>query len=135
MSDAGRIARGVLGVIVLIIIVVVVNGWWGEYRRGDAPVPSAEATSTPEPAPEEPAAEGEEPAAETPEASGATVIVLIEGLNFRKEPSREGELIRGLTRGTRLEHIETVDAWYRVKDESGVEGYVSSSPQYTELQQ
>jgi hypothetical protein len=135
MSDVGRIARGVFGVIVLIIIVVLVNGWWGEYRRGDAPVTPAEATSTPQPTPEQPAAEGEEPAAETPAASGATVIVLIEGLNFRKEPSREGELIRGLTRGTRLVHIETVDAWYRVKDESGVEGYVSASPQYTELQQ
>jgi hypothetical protein len=120
---------------VLIILVVLVNGWWGEYRRGDAPVSPAEATSTPEPGTEQPAAEGEEPEEETPEASGGTVIVLIEGLNFRKEASREGELIRGLTRGTRLEHIETLDGWYRVKDDSGVEGYVSSSPQYTELQQ
>lgn len=136
MSDIGRIARGVFGVVVLILLVVLVNGWWGEYRRGDAPVaPEAESTATPEAEAEEPASEAEgEPAEEPSEPSAQTVVVLIEGLNFRKEPSREGELIRGLGRGTRLEYVEKIDGWYRVRDESGVEGYVSASPQYTELQ-
>ncbi len=139
MSDVGRVARGAAGVVVLILLVVLVNGWWREYRRGDAPVaPQPEATSTPEPAPEseEPAGEGGgEPADEGAEPSGATVVVLIEGLNFRKEPSREGELIRGLNRGTELVYLETVDGWYRVRTEDGTEGFVSASPQYTEVRQ
>jgi hypothetical protein len=134
MSDVGRIARAVLGVVVLVGLVFLVNSWWGDYRRGDAPAVVTETTATPDGAADAPAESGEE-SAEEPAAGGATVIVLIEGLNFRKEPSREGELIRGLSRGTRLEHLGTADAWHHVRDDAGVEGYVSASEQYTEVQQ
>jgi len=139
MSGVGRVARGAAGVAVLILLLVLVNGWWRDYRRGEAPVsPQAEATSTPQPSPEseQPPAEGaEQPTGQEAGSSGATVVVLIEGLNFRKEPSREGELIRGLGKGTQLVYLETVDGWYRVRSEDGTEGYVSASPQYTEVRQ
>jgi hypothetical protein len=134
MSGVGRVARAAVGVIVLLGLVFLVNNWWGDYRRGDPPDVVAETTPTPEGAPETPAEPGEVPA-EEPAASGATVNVLIEGLNFRKEPSREGELIRGLNRGTRLELLGTADGWHHVRDDAGVEGYVSASEQYTEVQQ
>lgn len=130
MSGVGRIARAALGVVVLLALVFLVNGWWSDYRRGEAPVvPVAETTPTPD------GAAAEESADEPPVATSATVVVLIEGLNFRKEPSREGELIRGLGRGTRLQHLGTSDGWHHVRDDNGVEGYVSASPQYTEVQQ
>jgi hypothetical protein len=138
MSDVGRIARAVLGVFVLVGLVFLVNSWWGDYRRGDSPAVVTETTATPDGATDAPAESGEESAeesAEEPATSGGTVIVLIEGLNFRREPSREGELIRGLSRGTRLEHLGTADAWHHVRDDAGVEGYVSASEQYTEVQQ
>lgn len=135
MRDAGRVARAIVGVVVLALIFVLVNSWWREYRRSDAPEkPAAETTSTPE-AGEEGGKEGEKPAeGQTPADAKSTVVVLIEGLNFRKEPSRDGALIRGLSRGTRLVLLETVDGWHHVKDDAGVEGYVSSSSQYTEVQ-
>ncbi|MFU8890182.1 MAG: SH3 domain-containing protein [Anaerosomatales bacterium] len=134
MMDVGRIARAALGVVVLLALVFLVNTWWGDFRRGEPPAVVGETTTTPggdAETPEEPAddADGEEPA-----ASEATVVVLIEGLNFRREPSREGELIRGLSRGTRLEYLETNDGWHHVRDDDGVEGYVSASEQYTEVQ-
>jgi hypothetical protein len=135
MSNVGRVARAVFGVVVLIGLVFLVNSWWGDYRRGDPPAVVTETTATPDGAAEAPAESGEESADEQPAASGATVLVLIEGLNFRKEPSREGELIRGLSRGTRLEHLGTADGWHHVRDDAGVEGYVSASEQYTEVQQ
>ncbi|MBE0416271.1 MAG: SH3 domain-containing protein [Coriobacteriia bacterium] len=137
MSGVGRIARAALGVVVLLALVFLVNGWWSDYRRGEAPVvPVAETTPTPDgAAAEDSAAPPAESADEPPVVTSATVVVLIEGLNFRKEPSREGGLIRGLGRGTRLQHLGTSDGWHHVRDDNGVEGYVSASPQYTEVQQ
>ncbi|MDY0087285.1 MAG: SH3 domain-containing protein [Coriobacteriia bacterium] len=136
MRDAGRVGRAIAGVIVLVLIFVLVNGWWRDYRRGEAPEkPAEETTSTPEAETEGDKAE-EKPAEAKPDATAkGTVVVLIEGLNFRKEPSRDGTLIRGLSRGTRLVLLETVDGWHHVKDDTGVVGYVSSSTQYTEVQQ
>lgn len=141
MSRTPRVLRGAAGLIVLLVLVVVVNGWWREYQRGPEPVaPPAETTPTPDgaagaetPAAGEAPAGGDAPpaATEQPRPSGQEVVVLIDGLNFRREPSRAGELIRGLDRGTRLEHVQTADGWHRVRAEDGVEGYVSANPQYT----
>lgn len=136
MRDPGRIARGIAGVVVLVLIFVLVNGWWRQYRQPESSeAPSAETTATVEPETEGEKPEGAPEGEKAQEASGSSVVVLIEGLNFRKEPSREGELIRGLARGTRLVHLTTQDGWHHVKDDKGVEGYVSASPQYTEVQQ
>lgn len=141
MSHLPRVLRAAAGVAVLFALLVVVNGWWRDYQRGVDPVdPPSEATQTPDgaaggEAPAAPPAEGETPAErEEPQPSGQEVVVLIDGLNFRKQPSREGELIRGLGRGSRLAHLETADGWHRVRDEDGVEGYVSASPQYTKVE-
>ncbi|HET6497975.1 MAG TPA: SH3 domain-containing protein [Coriobacteriia bacterium] len=138
MSGMPGVVRGALGVVVLVALLIVVNGWWREYREDGASVASpSEATQTPDAAPgseaEAPPAAEEAPA-EAPQPSGQEVVVLIEGLNFREEPSRDGELIRGLGRGTRLTHLQTADGWHRVKDADGVEGYVSANPQYTEIE-
>ncbi len=134
MSSASRIGRAVAGIAVLLVLVMLVNGWWRDYR-GDAPpvAPVEETTPTPDGVAEEPEDETDE-APDEAESAG-TVVVLIEGLNFRREPSRDGELIRGFGRGTRLEYLDTVEGWYHVRDEQGVEGYVSASPQYTELEE
>lgn len=135
MREAGRLARAVLGVFVLLVLFVLVNSWWRDYRGiGENGESAAETTVTPEPSAEDtPATEGQPD--DTEESTRATVVVLIDGLNFRKEPSREGELIRGLGQDDRLTHLGTEDGWYRVRDESGAEGYVSASPQYTELRE
>ncbi len=135
MSDGARPIRAVFGVIVLLILFMLVNSYWGEYRGVREDGESAEEiTATPEPSAEEtPAAEGQPE--ETDETAGGTVVVLIDALNFRKEPSRDGGLIRGLGRNDRLTHLGTKDGWHHVRDENGVEGYVSASPQYTELQE
>jgi hypothetical protein len=70
-----------------------------------------------------------------PEAAQATVVVIIDGLNFRREPSQTGELIRGLRLNDELAHLGTADGWHHVRDAEGVEGYVSANPQYTEVRE
>ncbi len=144
MTGVPRLVRAVVGLIALAVIASLVWGWFGEYRAERVPEHerAAEVTPTPEPvengdAEEVTAEEPGEPADETPEPTaetGRTVVVTIEGLSFRRGPSREAERISTLTRGTRLEYLGTENGWYRVRHSDGTEGYVSASEQYTELQ-
>lgn len=142
MIAVPRAIRAVLGLIGLVVIVALVWGWLADYRSDSGETAgNGETTATVEPTP---TVEGTDPEAETQgespdpepgaEATGRSVVILIEGLNFRRQPASDGELIRTFPRGTRLEHIATENGWYHVRDDNGVEGYVSASGQYTELQ-
>jgi uncharacterized protein YgiM (DUF1202 family) len=135
--------RAAIGVVLLVVVVMVVLNYWGTYRSSKGSDPgstettasaegtaSTEATASPEGGE---AAEGEAAAAEA-EPSQGTVIVLIDGLNFRTTPSKSGDLIAGLDKDTKLAYISTEDGWYKVRTSDGKTGYVSSSEQYTELQ-
>jgi uncharacterized protein YgiM (DUF1202 family) len=129
-------ARGAAALVALAIVAVMVFGWWGDYRAATGGGGGAgEETSTVEPtATTDPAAPvPEEPADGGPAATGRTVVVLVEGLNFRTGPSRDTALIKGLARGVQLEHLGTAGGWHHVKDSEGAVGYVSASEQYTEL--
>jgi N-acetylmuramoyl-L-alanine amidase len=142
-GPAQTIARPVIAVVVLAIIGLLVLSYWGGYRSDKQAsaepetetTATAEATESPEAAAaEQGSSESSEEAAEEPSGKG-TVIVLIDGLNFRTGPSKSGELIRGLDEGEKLEYLATEDGWYKVKDADGNEGFVSASTQYTQLQQ
>ncbi len=126
--------RAIIGVVALFSLILLVNGWIGDYRGSvEGPPTSQEATATPDG--DETAAEGETGEAETESAGQGTVVVIIEGLNFRREPARDGELIRGLGLNDELTHLGTAGGWYHVRDGDGVEGYVSTNSQYTELRE
>lgn len=136
-----RQIRAIAGVIALVALLLVVNNWYREYRGDVEPRDrSVETTVTPD-GDEVPDGDGADEATNDEEQdteaaeNGATVVVTIEGLNFRREPSTDAGLIRGLGRNDRLEHLETVDGWYRVRDSEGAEGYVSANPQYTRLEE
>ena len=129
-----RLFQAIAAIVGLMIIVMLVLSYWGNYRSSTDSDSSAETTATIE-ATATPDGEGEQ-SAEGDEAEPATtVVVLIEGLNFRTAPSRDADLIRGLSKGDRLLYIATEDGWYKVKTEDDKEGYVSSSSQYTELEE
>ncbi len=128
-----RPIRAILGVVALAMIAFLVFGWLGDYRGADERVDAnGETTVTPD---GDGAAETQTPTPEGPgeAGTGGTVVVVIEGLNFRREPQSDAERIRGLARNEELTHLETQGDWYHVRDASGVEGYVSANPQYTEL--
>jgi len=145
--SAIRMIRAGAALIALLIVVLVVSDWWGDYRAAMRAGNGAESTATVEPVDEseeeaetEEAETEEEPPA-TPSApvsgdagTGKTVVVVVDGLNFRVAPERDAKLIRGLPAGTKLEHLETKDDWHKVKDADGVVGYVSASTQYSRLE-
>lgn len=136
-NPSTRLIQAIAAIVGLVIIVMLVLSYWGNYRSSKDPESSEETTATIE-ATTTPEGEGEQPAEgdEGDEAESATtVVVLIEGLNFRTAPSRDADLIHGLNKGDRLLYIATEDGWYKVKTQDGKEGYVSSSGQYTELEE
>jgi len=135
MSQFDRVIKPAAALVVLGIILILVLTWWSDYKTPDAvsdgeTTSTVEATATPEgESGDEAPAEGEQPAAQ------GTVTVLVNGLNFRTQPAGDAELIRGLAEGTRLTLLATESGWYKVQDADGTIGYVSSSAQYTKLEQ
>lgn len=139
MRDVARPIRAILGVAALSLVGFMVLGWVLDYRGGDDPsdVPGIETTQTPAPEGETTGTESSstEDGASTEGSTASRVVVLVNGLNFRKEPSGGADLIKGLAEGTELELISTEGGWHKVKDSEGTVGYVSSSSQYTRVDQ
>lgn len=139
--DSTKVIRAAVGLAVLVVLFFMVLGWWRDFRQANPVVPdkktSVVATSTPSPKPSAGEEATEKPAEASP-ADKATsepeyVIVLIEGLNFRPEPSADSKPIRGLSEGEKLVLIETKGGWYQVRADDGTEGWVSADPQYSEI--
>ncbi|MDP2182919.1 MAG: SH3 domain-containing protein [Actinomycetota bacterium] len=130
MNLTGRLLRAVAAVAALALVAMFVTSYWGHYR--EATGPSRETTAT---AGSSESTGGDEPGeAGNGEADSQTVLVLTDGLNFRKSPEKNGKLIRGLKKGDELAYLETDGDWFKVRASDGTEGYVTSSDKYTELQ-
>jgi len=129
-----RALKAVLALILLLAVAFFVYNWYGDYRaakEGPKTPASSEATGSA-------GATGTAPGGSNPgTVSGTkpvgTVLVLIEGLNFRAEPNKDSKLIRGLKKGESLTLIRTEADWHLVSDAQGVQGWISASPQYTEI--
>ncbi len=135
MSQFDRVVKPAAALAVLGIILLLVMSWWSDYKTPDAvdlgeTTSTVEATGTAGEGTETPEGEQAEP-----EASQGTVIVLVNGLNFRAQPTSDAELIRGLAVDTKLDFLGNQAGWYKVRDADGTVGYVSSSAQYTRLEQ
>ncbi len=132
MSGAGKIVRAVLGLAVVGVLVFVLRGYWTEYKAA-APSKTAETTASVDAS----GAPGTKPAEPSPAdqlAQNATVLVIIEGLNFRKQPDATGESIRGLKKGERLILVSTNNTWLQVQDTSGNVGWITNNPQYVKIE-
>lgn len=126
-TQASRIAKGVAGVVVIVILFSVVSRWYGDYRD----TVRANGSETTQTAP--PGGEGESTKTAPPK-NAKTVVVLTNGLNFRDQPSREGNKIRGLKKGEKLVLIKTKSGWYYVQDSKGTRGWISASKSYTRVE-
>lgn len=130
---ATRAAKAALALAILIVVAFFVFNWYTDYRdakeRREAPASetttgSVNATG---------GASGEATPGTPAVKSIGAVTVLIDGLNFRTEPNKDSKLIRGLSKGEKLVLIRTEADWHHVQDTQGVRGWISASPQYTEI--
>jgi len=119
----GKLIRALAGIIVLLILVVTVNGWWSDYKKATPKRVSTEATATPAPA-----------EAAAPEAPNETVVILVDGLNFREKPDATGTSIRGLKKGERFVVVSKTGSWLELEDPSGQIGWVNNNPQYLRIE-
>lgn len=120
--DAGRWAKGAVGLIVLIALFVVVLTWIGDYRAAQSlSSTNTETTAT---------VTGAENATAQPEAA-QVLVVQVQGLNLRQEPSGTSRAHRGLAKGERVVLISQEGEWYKVRDSAGTVGYITANPAYT----
>ena len=69
-----------------------------------------------------------------PTPTGKTIVVLVDGVNFRQRPSGSSGIITTLTKGAKLTLIEQEGDWFHASTDSGVRGWLTSSSQYVERQ-
>jgi SH3-like domain-containing protein len=118
-----KVVRAVVGLIVLLILFFVVNGWWSDYRKAATKRGSAEPTATVAAAQTAP-----------PAATGPSVVILVEGLNFRVQPDATGASIRGLKKGEKFILVSKTGSWLQLEDQSGAVGWVNNNPQYVRIE-
>ncbi|HET6350890.1 MAG TPA: SH3 domain-containing protein [Coriobacteriia bacterium] len=147
-----KLIKGVAGAIVLVFLFLVMSNWWGDFKTASEAAKAAgtetSSTATPAAAPQ---GEGSKPAASTDASAGAsagdstpsdtaaqaskgTVVVMIEGLNFREKADRGSKAIRALSKGEKVELLDTIDSWYQVKDKNGDIGWISSNRAYAKVE-
>ena len=132
-----RMIKAVIGVVILVVLFFTVTNWVGDYRaasdEGNEPTSKAATGTVEASATAEQNGEGEGATA-TSTTVNKTVVVLVDGLNFRSGASRESELIRGLDADEKLVLLGEEDGWLKVKDSEGNIGYVSASGSYTRIE-
>lgn len=140
--EVPRPVRAALAVGALALVLWMVAGALLSYQsalrssRGDdeatsAPAPSGNATATGGQATTDGARDGE---GEQTGSSGAAVIVLVDGLNLREQPSTSARVIKRLQAGQRLLFVEEGNGWYHVRDVDGSDGWVAAGGSYTRLE-
>lgn len=65
-------------------------------------------------------------------ASIETAVVTADKLNVRKDPSRNGSIIKTLPRGTYVEILDESNGWLKVS-QGGDEGYIRNRPRYVRI--
>lgn len=136
-----RPVRAVLAVGALALVLWMVAGALLSYqsasrgsRAGEAtstPAPSTQATDTGSQATNDGARDRE---GEGAGSAGAAVVVLVDGLNLREQPSTGARVIKRLQAGQRLLFIEEGNGWYHVRDVDGSDGWVAAGGSYTRLE-
>lgn len=135
---SSKVLRAIVGVLVLLVLLVLVLNWFGDYRSasrkpsGSDRSSTATETSSAETPGGDATADGAGEESTTPSETEATqLIVTVDGLNFRREPRSDSKAMRGLKNGERVDLLEDLGDWYKVRDKDGVEGYITSSSSYT----
>lgn len=131
-----RPIRAVLAFGVLLLIVWFVVGALLSYQRASSDGTARETTQTTAPSDQatstEEGAEGTQ--REEPAPQGVAVLVLIDGLNLREQPSTGARVIKRLQAGQRLLLLEEGEGWYHVRDVDGADGWVAAGGSYTRLE-
>ena len=121
------VLKAIAGLLVLFLLLYTVSNWWQDYRSETAKPPSSEGSAVGE-------GSGEPSQSPATDNAGATVVVLVDGLNLRQEPSETAKALEGLDKGQKVVVIKQEGEWYQVKTSEGKTGWISSNPSYSRLE-
>ncbi|MBE0476723.1 MAG: SH3 domain-containing protein [Coriobacteriia bacterium] len=141
-----RLLRAVGALLLLAVVLAYALGAVARYRSSGVERPSVPAAETTSSAAPEDDAGADEPdddedapdegeGSEEGEESGPTVVVKVDGLNFRREPDKNASVIRGLSSGERLELLKTEGGWHYAEDSDGEKGWLYASEQYSTVEE
>ncbi len=131
--DWVKLTRAAVGVVVVAILFGLVANYIGNYREATRAGGSASSSGTATPTPDGSTPSTSAADSSEPEASAQVLIVAVDGLNFRKEPSGQSRAMRGLSKGEKLTLLATEGDWFKVRDGNNVVGYITSNPAYTDV--
>lgn len=139
-----RYVRAVLGIVVLVFLGFTLKGWWGEYETQKAAQAAQEEASATIDASGTVDASGTASSGSKAKTLGYTpatitsgtrvIVVLIDGLNLREKPESDAKALRPLKKDESLTVISERPGWYEARDSEDVQGWVSSNPAYTKVQ-
>jgi len=121
------VLKAVAGLLVLFVLLYTVSNWWQDYRSEAAKArPSAGSA----------VGEGSAQTSESPAAAsaGATVVVLVDGLNLREAPDSGAKTLQGLEKDEKVVLVKQEGKWYQVKTAKGKTGWISASPSYSRVE-
>ncbi len=136
--NAMKLLKAAVGIVVLLLLAGLVMNWVGDYRDATKKDSGANAEATTTPAADgQNGTEAETPASDQESTQKSTssakiLVVSVDGLNFRTEPSGQAKAIRGLKKGEKVTLLATQGNWYKIRDAKKVIGYITSDPAYTD---
>ncbi|MFA5843546.1 MAG: SH3 domain-containing protein [Coriobacteriia bacterium] len=141
LALAKRVAALAVLLLVLTLTVSALKGYRSAAKAARSRERSVAASVTPNAVPngnsptaKPPAVEPTSSASTETSPAADTAVVVIGGLNFRKAPERGSVIIRPLLLDERLEIVGRSDGWLRVRDTTGLVGWVTSSERYIRVE-
>ncbi|MGV8082580.1 MAG: SH3 domain-containing protein [Coriobacteriia bacterium] len=132
---AAKVARALLGLVVLGALIWVVYSWWGDYRNASASGSGGSgSTTTTESVPATNTSTPTEQETSEQTSSLGTILILADGLNFREQPTTTAASLRKLSKGENLTLLEDKGSWLQVQDSTGMKGWIANSPQYVKIE-
>jgi uncharacterized protein YgiM (DUF1202 family) len=132
----GAIIRMAVPWILLVILLLVIMNFFAQYQTAQKTAQRAAASESArvDPGPATPSnTASSTTSSKAPAAPKApTVLVIMDGVNFRQSPTNGSTIIEALKQGATLTWVATEGNWYKARDGKGRTGFISANPTLTQ---
>jgi uncharacterized protein YgiM (DUF1202 family) len=133
--EPGTIIRMVAPWIVLAILLFVIVNFFSQYQAAQKSAQRAASADAARVDPGPVPSKSESPTATAKGAAQAktpTVVVIMDGVNFRQSATNGSKVISALKQGATLTWLATEGNWYKARDAERRTGYISANPTLTQ---
>lgn len=133
--EPATVIRTAVPWVLLAILLLVIINIFAQYQTAQKQAESATATDSArvDPGPAGPSkAASSTTGAKAAAPKGPTVVVIIDGVNFRESATNSSSVIEALNKGATLTWVATEGRWYKARDAKGRTGFISADPGLTQ---